>query len=310
MEKSNDTNLIFPTGSWVALITPFTTDGEVDTKGFATLVDFHAANATDGLLFMGSTGETTSLFPEERREIIRTMTNYCRGKIPAFFGVTCSTTQATVELAGFAQDEGADGILLTVPPYVMPPQEAVYEYFAQIARSVSVSVALYNNPGRVSVNINPDTVARLAHYPNVVADKEATASVEQLTEVVRGVEGRLHLLCCDFPKYSLVLSTLAMGGTGTANVAGNVIPREMALMSRPWERFEDAERTRTLYFEWLPLLKMLYSVSNPVVVKAAVALLGLPAGPPRPPLPQLKGDKLKTLETMLDELGIRSRYGV
>ncbi len=310
MKIKEKTNVLFPTGSWVALITPFTAEGEVDMKGFATLVDFHVANNTDGLLFMGSTGETTSLFPQERREIIRSMTKYCREKIPAFFGVTCPTTKATTELARFAQDEGALGILLTVPPYVAPPQEAVYEYFAEIARSVSLSVALYNNPGRVSVNINPDTVARLADFPNVVADKEATASVEHLTEVMGKVEGKLHLLCCDYPKYSLILPTLAMGGKGTANVAGNVIPREMALMSSPWESFEDTKRSRELYFDWLPLLKMLYSVSNPVVVKAAVEVLGFPAGPPRPPLPKLKGEKLEILKKMLDDLGVSGHYGI
>ncbi|MCR4425463.1 MAG: 4-hydroxy-tetrahydrodipicolinate synthase [Firmicutes bacterium] len=302
--------LVRPVGSWVALITPFTAGDKVDIKGFAQLVDFQAANGSDGVIFMGSTGESTSLSMAEKREIIEAMAEYCRGKIPALFGVTCPTTRDTVELAQFAEAQGADGIMLVVPPYIAPPQESVYEFFATVAKSVSIAVALYNNPSRVIVNIDSDTVLRLAEIPNVVADKEAMPNVSQLADVMHGAAGKINVLCCDFPKYSLILPTLALGGHGTANVAGNIIPKEMAEMSRPWTSWEDVERTRALYAEYSPILKAVYSVTNPVAVKAAVELLGLPAGKPRPPLPTMQGEKLEAMKQLVERFKLREKYNL
>jgi 4-hydroxy-tetrahydrodipicolinate synthase len=118
----------------------------------------------------------------------------------------------------------------------------------------------------------------------------------------------LNVLCCDFPGYGLVFPTLGAGGHGTANIAGNVIPREMADLSRPWRLFEDVERTRRTYFEYLPLLQAMYWLSNPIVVKAALRLMGLPAGHVRAPLQELRGDRLERLAGLLDRLGILTRY--
>ncbi len=303
--------LIRPTRSWVALVTPFTPEDAIDFPGFCRLVDFQVAGGTDGLLFMGSTGEATSLSGDERGAIIREMAAYCRGKIPAFFGVTCPTTRTTVELAQFAQAQGADGILLVVPPYIAPPQGAVLDFLRTAAKSVDIAVAIYNNPSRVIVNMDPETIVALARdCPNVVADKEAMPNVSQLTEVYRGTEGGLHLLCCDFPKYDLILPTLALGGHGTANVAGNIIPREMVEMSRPWRAWDDVERTRKLYQENLPILKACYAATNPVSVKGALKLLGLPGGDPRPPVPRLDGAKLEEMRQLLTTFRIRERYGL
>ncbi|MCD6364095.1 MAG: 4-hydroxy-tetrahydrodipicolinate synthase [Synergistetes bacterium] len=299
-----------PTGSWVAVITPFTPDDKVDIKGFEKLVDFHVANGTDGLIFMGSTGESTSLSMEEKKEIISAMVDYCKGKIPAIFGVTCSTTRDTIKLAEFAEAQGADGIMLTVPSYLIPPQDALYEYFSEVARSVSISVTLYNNPGRVVANIQPDTIARLAEIPNIVADKEAVPSVSHITDVLRKVNGRINVLCCDSPKFDLIMPLLAMGGHGTANVAGNIIPREMAELSRPWKGWDDVVKARELFFEYKRVMEVLYSVINPVPVKAAVGLLGLPAGNPRPPLQPMKGEKLEILKKLLEDLKLREKYGL
>jgi len=309
MQRKND-GLVHPAGSWVALITPFTPDGKVDIKGFCKLVDFQVANGTDGILFIGSTGESASLSIEEKKEIITAMTDYCKGKIPAIFGVTCPTTKDTIKLAQYAESQKADGIVLVVPPYVIPPQESVYEYLATVAKSVSIGVSIYNNPGRVVANINPETIVKLAQLSNVVADKEATPNVGQLAEVISGAQGKINLLCCDSPRFSLIIPTLAMGGHGTANVAGNIIPREMAEMSKPWDKWEDRERTRKLYFKYAPILKVVYSITNPIAIKAAVGLLGLPAGDPRPPLPPLKGERLSILKDLIEKFQLRQRYNL
>jgi len=299
-----------PVGSWVALVTPFTNDDKVDMEGFARLVDFHVANGSDGVIFLGSTGEATSLSIDEKKEIIRAMAPYCKGKIPASFGVTCPTTKDTVALAQLVEECGGDGVMMVVPPYIAPPQDAVYDYFATVAKSISIGVAIYNNPSRVIVNIDPETVIKLAEIPNVVADKEAMGNISQLAEIIPATKGKLNVLCCDFPKYSLILPTLALGGHGTANVAGNIIPREMAELSRPWASWEDFKRTQALAEEYRPIMKACYSVTNPVSVKAAMEYLGLPSGKPRLPLKPMVGEKLEQLKQLLDQFKLREKYGL
>jgi 4-hydroxy-tetrahydrodipicolinate synthase len=303
-------NLIYPEGSWVALITPFDEKGQLDVDGFKSLVDFQASNGTSGLLLMGSTGEPTSLSLEERKVIIEEMAPYCHEKIPAFFGVTCGSTSQTIELAQFAQEKGADGIMLVVPPYIAPPQSAVYEYLKSVCQSVDISVAVYNNPARVIVNIDPPTIAKLVEKcPNLVADKEAVPNVAQLASVIEGTGGRLRLLCCDAPNYALIIPTLGMGGHGTANVTGNVAPREMAELSKPWRSWEDVVKGRERYFKYLPLMETVYSATNPVAIKAMAKLMGLPSGDPRPPLPKVEGEKLKPLKDVIRRFELREKYG-
>ena len=300
-----------PEGSWVALVTPFDSAGNLDLDCFKKLVDFQVTNRTDGLLFMGSTGESTSLTLEERRDIIVEMTAYCRGKIPAFHGVTCSTTKATLELAKLAEEQGADGVMMVVPPYIAPPQSAIFEYFKTVCQSISIPVALYNNPARVVVNINPETIIRLTQEcPNLVADKEAVPNVAQLASVMDGTGGKLRVLCCDAPPYAITLPTLAMGGHGTANVTGNVIPKEMAEMSVPWKSWDDVLRSRNIYFEFLPVMEAAYSHTNPVAIKAMVKLLGFPVGEPRAPLPALTAKQLQPLEEVIKRFELKERYGL
>lgn len=298
------------TGSWVALITPFTEDDTVDLAGFRQLIDFHLAHGTDGLLLCGSTGEPSLLRSDEKRAIFDGVLPHARGRIPVFVGTTCGSTAETVELSRHAQQAGADGLLLVVPPYSRPPQDAIYAHFRTVAEAVDLPIAIYNNPTRVGVNIEAETIIRLAEIPNIVADKEAIPNVAQLAAIKRAVSDRFHLLCCDFPGYSLILPTLALGGHGTANVTGNIIPEEMAAMSRPWQSFEDVQRSRALYFRYLPLLSMMYSLTSPVPVKTAVGLLGLPAGRVRRPLPDMAPEKVDQLKALLAELGVTEKYGV
>lgn len=300
-----------PEGSWVALITPFDQKGEVDIEGFKRLVDFQAFNRTSGLLLMGSTGEPTSLSFEERKEIISEMAPYCRDRIPVFFGVTCGSTEATIELARLAQEKEADGILLTIPPYVVPPPKAVYHFMKTVCQSIEIAVAIYNNPARVMVNIDPQLIIMLSEEcPNLVADKEAIPNLSQLVSVLEGTKGRINLLCCDAPNYSLILPTLGMGGHGTANVTGNIAPREMAELSKPWRSWEDVIRGRRHFFEYLPLMEAAYSWTNPVAIKAMVKLMGLPSGDPRPPLPKVEGEKLRTLEEIIERFRLKEKYGI
>jgi 4-hydroxy-tetrahydrodipicolinate synthase len=297
-----------PEGSWVAIPTPFTEDDEVDFPGFEKLVDFQAEHGTNGLLLMGSTGESSSLTADERREILDRVLPYAKEKIPVLAGTTCGNTKQTVELSRHAQQAGADGLLLVVPPYLKPTQDGLYEHFKAVAHAVDIPVAIYNNPGRVGVNIDPPTVVELSKIANIVADKEAMGNISQLVRIRRELGEQINLLCCDAPAFSLIIPTLALGGHGTANISGNVIPEEMAELSRPWHSWADVERTRERLFTYFPLMSALYSFSNPIVVKAALRLLGLPAGHVRSPLLDMGDNDTTVLKSLLDSLGVTQKY--
>lgn len=295
-------------GSWPAIVTPYGDNGTVNLSTFNQLIDFHVKHGSSGLLVMGSTGESTQLSLPERRDIISHVADYSRGKIPVLFGCTCSTLSDTISLSTHAEEAGSFGLVLIVPPYIKPPQEAIFDFFKQVANNVNLPIAIYNNPTRVGVNISPETMVNLSKIDNIVADKEAVSDVSQLQEIQNNTSDDFSLLCCDYPGYSLILPTLALGGAGTANVAGNIIPEEMAQLSQPWNNQDDAIRARELYFELLPILKSLYSVSNPVPVKAAVNLLGFNVGNPRLPLPTLSGAKLTELTNLLKDTGYLDKY--
>ena len=298
-----------PEGSWVAIPTPFNKDDEVDLDGFEELVDFQIRHGSDGLLLMGSTGESPALTEDEKRAILETVVPYAKGRIPLLAGTTCGNTKQTVELSRYAEQVGADGLLLVVPPYLSPTQDGVYEHFRAVAEAVGIPVAIYNNPARVGVNIEPATVVALADIPNIVADKEAMPHVSQLVQIWRQAGDKINLLCCDAPGFSLIMPTLALGGHGTANISGNVIPQEMAQLSRPWRSWEDVERTRGLLRTYFPVMAAMYSVTNPVAVKAALRLLGLPAGPVRRPLLDMNEADTQALKNLLDKFGLMEKYG-
>lgn len=302
--------LFRPTGSWVAMPTPYNADGRVDYGGFQTLIDRQIQYGTSELFVMGSAGENTLLTLEERREILPRVVKMATGRIPVFFGSTLPSTEASVEFARFAEAEGADGLVFTVPAYLLPPQAAALEYFRACMGAVTIPVGVYNNPTRVGVHLEVETLVALANeFPHFVVDKEAMPQVSQLVQVKRRLGERLNILCCDYPKYSIVLPTLAVGGSGTANIGGNIIPEEMARLSRPWTSFEQVEESRKLYLHWYPLLEALYWFSNPIVIKAALKLLGLPAGGIRRPYPELEGEKLTQLKQLMTEMGVMAKYG-
>jgi 4-hydroxy-tetrahydrodipicolinate synthase len=172
-------------------------------------------------------------------------------------------------------------------------------------------VGLYNNPARVIVNVEPATIVRLFNeVPNLVADKEAMPSVGQLAAVYEGTGGRLPILCCDSPAYGLVVPTLGLGGKGTANVTGNVHPRGMAAMSKPWTCWEDVESCRRLYYDMVPLMEAAYAAPNPIAVKAMIRLLGLPVGHCRPPLPDPPPRVFEAMKSLIERYGLKKLYRI
>ncbi|SEU28114.1 4-hydroxy-tetrahydrodipicolinate synthase [Lacrimispora sphenoides] len=298
-------------GSWVAMPTPFTEDDKIDYQGFDTLIQRQIKYGTSQLFVLGSAGEVTLLTQEEKQDIVREVIKMTKGKIPVFFSASAMTTDQSVEFAKFCEKEGADGVIFTVPPYVLIPQTAAYIHLNTCMSAVDIPCGIYNNPSRLGVQIMPETIKKLSdNHSNFVVDKEAMPSVEQLVQVQRLCGDKIKIMCCDYPKYSIVIPTLAVGGTGTANIGGNIIPEEAASYSRPWTNMEIVEDCRRDYFKWFPLLQKLYDFSNPIVIKAALNILGLPGGHLRKPYQAYGGNRLAELETMMGEMGVIDKYGM
>ncbi|MBP5736302.1 MAG: dihydrodipicolinate synthase family protein [Acidaminococcaceae bacterium] len=298
-------------GSWVATPIPFDKRGEIDFDGFKTLIDRQIKYGTSQLFVLGSAAEVSLLTADEKKEIIRQTVSIVKHRIPVFFSAASNTTEGEIEIAKFAEEQGADGVIFTIPPYVLIPQEDAFLHLDTVMGATSLPCGIYNNPARLGVQVEPETIKRLSdRHANFVVDKEATDSVYQLVQVQRLTQGKVKIMCCDSPWYAIALPTLAVGGTGFANIGGNIIPEEAAKYSRPWTSIEIVNEGRELYFKYFPLLQELYEVSNPVVIKAALNLLGLPGGHVRRPYQDYDGEGLKRLEKVMTELGVFEKYAV
>lgn len=293
-------------GSWPAIVTPFDDEGDVNLEVLRRLLDFHVEFGSNGVLLLGSTGEPILLTRDERRSIVEASVDHVNGRMPIMCGVSAPSTRETIENARHARDAGVDCGLMVQPPYVKPTQAAIYKYFKDVADEVDLPLVIYNNPDRCVVNVEPETVARLAQHPNFVAIKEAGPSPYAELRVIELTRGEFNVLCCDCPFYAHIPVVMASGGKGTSNVTGSICPTEFAEMSKPWENYDDVLRTRRHLFRLLPLIRMMYSESNPVPLKSALNMLGAKVGRPRSPLTELSEANAGTLRQTMERLGILS----
>jgi 4-hydroxy-tetrahydrodipicolinate synthase len=296
------------TGSFVALITPFNKDGSVDFAAFRTLLKFHEDNATSAVLIMGSTGETSLLSPDEKKKVIVETAKMKSPRMPIFFGCTGNNTEATIAAVTFAKDNGADGAILAAPAYICAPESDIERFFLDVADATDLPLGIYNNPPRVKSDLNWDHLLRIFKHPSYVVHKESTARVGQVAQVLAG-RPNVSVMCCDSPNLGLVVPTMSLGGHGTANMTGNVAPRELATISTPWASYADAENFRATYLDLLPLLHFTYSAINPVAVKSLMKALGMPSGDLRKPLTNLEGEQVAKGVRIVRELGLDRQYG-
>jgi 4-hydroxy-tetrahydrodipicolinate synthase len=296
------------TGSFVALITPFNKDGSVDFAAFRTLLKFHADHGTSAVLIMGSTGETSMLAPEEKKQIIVECAKMKTVRMPLFFGCTGNNTEATIANVRFAKDNGADGAILAAPAYICAPESDIERFFLDVADATDLPLGIYNNPPRVKSDLHWEHLLRIFKHPNYVVHKESTARVGQVAQVLAG-KPTVSVMCCDSPNLGLVVPTMSLGGHGTANMTGNIAPKELATISKPWTSYAEAEGFKNAYLGLLPLLHFTYSAINPVAVKSLMKALGLPAGDLRKPLTGLEGDALAKGLRIVAELGLDKAYG-
>ncbi len=300
---------IKPTGSFVALVTPMNEDGSIDFEGFRTLLNWHAENGTKAVLIMGSTGEVSMLTPEERKQIIAQTAKMKPGAMLMYYGVTGNNTASTIDYVRFAKDNGADGAILAAPAYICADNEAITDYAMEVLDSADLAMGFYNNPPRVKTDLHWDDILKLAKHDNMVVLKESTTRVGQVAQVC-AAKPDISIMCCCSPNLGLVVPTMALGGHGTANMTGNIIPQEMAVISKPWETGADAFAFREAWLDNLSMLHFAYSTINPVSVKTLMRAVGLPSGPLRAPLQPAKPEVLAKGLAAFAKLGLAEKYGL
>jgi 4-hydroxy-tetrahydrodipicolinate synthase len=286
-------------GAFTALVTPFR-NGEVDVEALESLVEFQIENGIHGLVPCGTTGESPTLSESEDRLVIETVVRISNGRVPVIAGTGSNNTESAIKYTKMAEDAGANGSLQVSPYYNKPTQEGLYRHFATIAENTGLPLVLYNIPGRTSVAIEPDTIARLAEdVPNIVGVKEATLSTGIAGEIKRLCGDEFDVLSGDDP---MTLPIMALGGSGVIGVTSNIAPGIFSDMVNALME-GDFERGRNIHYQLLPLFKALFVQTNPIPVKTAASLLGLCSDEMRLPLVPMSGDALIDLEEALERHG-------
>jgi 4-hydroxy-tetrahydrodipicolinate synthase len=258
-------------GSLVALVTPFDEDNRVDYAALKSLIDFHVAQGSDGLVIAGTTGESATLATEEHVELIGRAVEIADGRLPIIAGTGSNSTAQTVNLSVAVSDTGIDGYLVVVPYYNKPVQEGLYRHFSAVADAVDKPVILYNVPGRTVADLLPETVGRLSEHGNIVAIKEATGDIQRLRDIQSVVPPEFGLLSGDD---FTVLPFIEQGGHGVVTVSGNVVPAQMAELCR-LAGAGDHDAAKAIDDRLQPLNAALFVESNPIPVKWAVSKMGL-----------------------------------
>lgn len=282
-----------------AMITPFHENGDVNYEGAAALASYLADNGSDGIVVAGTTGESPTLTEEEKLQLFKVVSEAVRGKAKVIAGTGSNSTQASLELTKKAEACGVDGIMLVVPYYNKPSQEGLYRHFARIAQATKLPVMLYNVPGRTAANLAEQTVVRLAaDYGNIVAVKEASGNLEQITRIAGSAPPGFYVYSGDD---SLTLPILAVGGCGVVSVASHIAGKEIKQMVTAFFRGEVAESAR-IHQRLMPLFKVLFIASNPSPVKSALKMLGHEVGPLRLPLVEVTSQEKEEIRKVLKEL--------
>ena len=287
-------------GSMVALVTPMHADNSLDWKSLHQLVDWHLQAGTNAIIAMGTTGESATLSVSEHIQVIKCIVDQVNGRIPVIAGTGANATDEAVELTQTAKDIGADACLLVTPYYNKPTQEGLYRHFHHVAESVAIPQILYNVPGRTAVDLLPKTALRLARHRHIVGIKEATADLQRVPELVQQSPE-------DFSVYSgddlTAVELMLMGGRGNISVTANVAPDKMAALCSS-ATGGDAETSRALNRELLPLHNALFVESNPIPVKWALARMGKIGPGIRLPLTPLSQSQHNAVESAMAKAGI------
>ncbi len=286
-------------GTFTALVTPFRSGG-IDETALRQLIELQVEAGVDGVVPCGSTGESATLSHDEHRRVVEIVVAAAAGRVQVVAGTGSNNTAEAVELTRHAKQAGADGALLISPYYNKPTQEGIVAHYTEIARQTAFPLVVYNIPGRTASNILPATMLRLADTEHIVAVKEACGDIGQISETIALCGPDFSVVSGDD---ALALAIIAVGGQGVISTTSNVAPRDMVELVRS-AREGDLERARSIHQKLLPLFGALFCETNPIPVKAAVAMMGLCDDEIRLPMTRITDPHRELLQLVLKEQGI------
>ncbi|PKN60557.1 MAG: 4-hydroxy-tetrahydrodipicolinate synthase [Deltaproteobacteria bacterium HGW-Deltaproteobacteria-11] len=286
-------------GAIVAIVTPFK-KGKVDEASLRKLIEFQIKNGTDGIVPCGTTGESSTLSHEEHDKVIEIAIDAVNKRVPVIAGTGSNSTAEAIRLTRHAYKAGADGALMVAPYYNRPTQEGLYQHYKTVAEAVPIPIIIYNIPGRTGVNINPDTLARLAKIKNIVGVKEASGSIKQMSDVISLCGPNFDVLSGDD---LFTLPLMSMGGHGVISVISNVAPMDMAGLVDAFAA-GDLKKAQALHFKMSGLIDALFLETNPTPVKAALSLMKKISYEVRLPLYKLSDANYEKLKKVMIGYGL------
>lgn len=287
-------------GSIVAIVTPFK-NGKVDEKKLRELIDFQIDNGSSGIVPCGTTGESATVSFLEHDKIIDITIEHAKKRVPVIAGTGSNSTEEAIAMTTHAAEAGADASLQVAPYYNRPTQKGLYEHFKAIANAVDIPIILYNIASRTGVNIEPETIARLAQdCKNIVGVKEASGSLDQMSRIRQLCPKSFDLLSGDD---SLTLPILSIGGTGVISVVANIVPKDTAELVSAFQK-GDIKRAQELHYKLLPLIKVIFIETNPIPVKTALGLMGKCEPNLRLPMCEMQPENLEKLKKTMKDYGL------
>ena len=287
------------TGSIVAIVTPFK-NNKLDEQALKDLIEWHIAEGTNAIVPCGTTGESATLEYDEHYRVIELTIQTVNGRVPVIAGTGANSTDETIKMTRKAKELGADGALLVVPYYNKPTQEGLYQHYKAVAEAVDIPIVLYNVPGRTALNMLPETVARLAEIKTIVAIKEASGNLAQVSEVIRLCGDKLTVLSGDdFTTFPL----MTLGGKGTISVSANVAPKDVSEMCAALNK-GDYDKARKVHFRLEPLNKAMFIETNPIPVKTALSMMGKIQEEMRLPLCPMGQENKEKLKNIIQKYGL------
>ncbi|WP_454064714.1 4-hydroxy-tetrahydrodipicolinate synthase [Candidatus Nitrospira salsa] len=286
-------------GSLVAIVTPFK-NGTFDEVAYAELIEFQIANGTHGIVPCGTTGESATLTPQEHERVVALTVEIVQRRVKVIAGTGSNSTDEAVTFTKHAKEVGADGALLITPYYNKPMQEGLFQHYSAVAKASDIPLVLYNIPSRTGVNMTPETIARLSDISSIVAVKEGSGSLSQVSAIIEQCGEKMTVLAGDDP---LTLPMMAIGAKGVITVTANVAPADMANMVNLALK-GNYEEARTLHYKLTPLFSALFYETNPIPVKAALSKMGKLQNELRLPLTPISPQNQEKLFQVMKTCGL------
>ncbi len=288
------------TGAITAMVTPFQPDGSLDLEGLRKNVEFQISSGISGLVPLGTTGESPTISEEERVEVISAVVDAVNRRVPVIVGTGTNCTRTTIEHTQKAAELGADAALVVNPYYNKPTQEGLFRHFRAVAARVDIPIIVYNIKGRTSVNIETPTMARFKEIKNIVGVKEASGDLNQMKAVMAEMPPEFVVLSGDD---NMTLDLMKAGGRGVISVISNLLPKEVSEMCSYALKgsWGEAEKINSFLS---PMFKAAFIETNPIPIKAAMGLVGMPSGPLRLPMCELSPEHLESLKQTMNEMGL------